>query len=207
MTNITAICKIFNQHNLNPKIELNYTNNFTLLIAVILSAQTTDKAVNIVTKNLFEKYNNPEAMLLLTNIELEEYIKTIGLYRVKTKNILNLCHILITKYNSKVPNNLADLIALPGVGRKTADVVLSVAFAEPRIAVDCHIYRVVHRVGITSGKNPTEVSDKLLKIIPNKYLLRAHHWLVLHGRYVCKAKKPDCQNCCISKYCLYYKNK
>lgn len=201
--NINEICKIFSKINPDPKIELNYNNNFTLLIAVLLSAQTTDKAVNIATKELFAKYNSPQKMYYLGISELEKYIKRLGLYRTKAKHIINLCQILIEKYGGEVPNKFDDLVKLPGVGRKTADVVLSTVFNQPRIAVDRHIYRVVHRIGITSGKTTDEVADNLLKIIPAKYLRKAHHWLVLHGRYICKARKPDCAHCSIAKYCSY----
>lgn len=199
---IEEIFNKFNEINPEPKIELNYNNNFTLLIAVLLSAQTTDKSVNIATESIFDKYNTPQKMLIFGNKNLEDAIKRIGLYRTKAKNIIKLCKILIEKHSGEVPNNFDDLIKLPGVGRKTADVVLNSAFDKPRIAVDCHIFRIVHRIGITSGKTTDEVADNLLKVIPKKWHKHAHHWLVLHGRHTCKARKPDCDNCCISKWCL-----
>jgi endonuclease-3 len=199
---IEEIFNKFNEINPEPKIELNYNNNFTLLIAVLLSAQTTDKSVNIATESIFDKYNTPQKMLLFGNKNLEDAIKRIGLYHTKAKNIIELCNILIEKHSGEVPDNFDDLIRLPGVGRKTADVVLNSAFDEPRIAVDCHIFRIVHRIGITSGKTADEVADNLLKVIPKKWHKHAHHWLVLHGRHICKARKPDCDNCNISKWCL-----
>jgi endonuclease-3 len=199
---IEEIFNKFNEINPEPKIELNYNNNFTLLIAVLLSAQTTDKSVNIATESIFDKYNTPQKMLLFGNKNLEDAIKRIGLYHTKAKNIIELCNILIEKHSGEVPDNFDDLIRLPGVGRKTADVVLNSAFDEPRIAVDCHIFRIVHRIGITSGKTADEVADNLLKVIPKKWHKHAHHWLVLHGRHVCKARKPDCNNCNISQWCL-----
>ena len=199
---IEEIFNKFNEINPEPKIELNYNNNFTLLIAVLLSAQTTDKSVNIATESIFDKYNTPQKMLIFGIKNLEDAIKRIGLYRTKAKNIIELCNILIEKHSGEVPNNFDDLIKLPGVGRKTADVVLNSAFDEPRIAVDCHIFRIVHRIGITGGKTADEVADNLLKVIPKKWHKHAHHWLVLHGRHVCKARKPDCNNCNISQWCL-----
>ena len=199
---IEDIFNKFSEINPEPKIELNYSNNFTLLIAVLLSAQTTDKSVNIATESIFDQYNTPQKMLFFGNKNLENAIKRIGLYRTKAKNIIELCKILIEKHNGEVPNTFDDLIKLPGVGRKTADVVLNSAFGESKIAVDCHIFRIVHRIGITSGKTVDEVADNLLKVIPKKWHKHAHHWLVLHGRHVCKARKPDCDNCNISKWCL-----
>ena len=199
---IEEIFNKFNEINPEPKIELNYNNNFTLLIAVLLSAQTTDKSVNIATESIFDQYNTPQKMLLFGNKNLENAIKKIGLYHTKAKNIIELCKILIEKHSGEVPNNFDDLIKLPGVGRKTADVVLNSAFGEPRIAVDCHIFRITHRIGITTGKTADEVADNLLKVVPKKWHKNAHHWLVLHGRHTCKARKPDCDNCCISNWCL-----
>ena len=199
---IDNIFVIFEKNNPNPKIELNYNNIFTLLVAVLLSAQTTDKSVNIATKELFETYNTPEKMFLLGSSELEERIKKIGLYRTKAKHIIELSNILITKYNGNVPDNFDDLISLPGVGRKTADVVLNSAFNQPKIAVDCHIYRISNRIGLVSNKNINDVADNLLKNIPQKWHKNAHYWLVLHGRYICVAKKPKCDICPIFKICL-----
>jgi endonuclease-3 len=203
---IENIFHIFQSISPTPQIELKHTNAFTLLIAVLLSAQSTDKMVNICTEELFRFCDSPEKMLQLSEEGLILYIKKIGLYRNKAKNIINLCKTLIAQHKSKVPDNFDDLIKLSGVGRKTADVVLNTWFGKETIAVDRHIFRIVHRIGITSGKNTDEVSNNLLKIVPKQYLKYAHHWLVLHGRYICKALKPQCATCPIFMHCHFWKN-
>lgn len=192
--------------NPHPQTELNYNNPFELLIAVILSAQATDVGVNKATAVLFPKANTPTAILALGVDGLKEYIKTIGLYNAKAENIIKTCRILVEKYNSQVPETRAALEALPGVGRKTANVVLNTAFGLPCIAVDTHIFRVANRTGLAKGKTPLDVEKKLEKSIDKIFLKDAHHWLVLHGRYVCLARKPKCPDCIISDLCEY-KNK
>ncbi len=204
---ISKIFAIFEQNNPRPKIELNYTNNFTLLIAVMLSAQSTDKSVNKVTAGLFPQYDTPDKMITLSLGEVKDKIKSIGLSNVKAKNILKISHILIRDHQSVVPNNFVDLVNMPGVGQKTADVVLNSGFGMPTIAVDRHILRISHRIGLSRGKSPKEVSSDLMRRIPKKWHQYAHHWLVLHGRYVCKAIKPLCQHCAISEFCLAYSGK
>ncbi len=202
---VKHIFAIFKKHNSQPTTELKYASNFELLVAVVLSAQATDISVNKATAKLFLKAKTPEEIIALGLVKLEYYIKSIGLYKNKAKNILNLSKILVEEYNSKVPNNYEALISLPGVGRKTANVILNTAFGQPVIAVDTHIFRVSNRLGIAKGKTPLEIEEKLQKTIPKEYKHDAHHWLILHGRYVCKARKPDCEHCLISKYCDYYK--
>ncbi|OGV30187.1 MAG: endonuclease III [Legionellales bacterium RIFCSPHIGHO2_12_FULL_35_11] len=202
--NCHSIFAIFQQENPHPKTELHYENSFQLLIAVILSAQATDVSVNKCAKKLFSLANNPEEFLLLGVDGLKEYIKSIGLYNTKAENIIKTCQILLEKYQSKVPEIRADLESLPGVGRKTANVILNTAFGKPTIAVDTHIFRVANRTGLATGKTPLSVEHGLLQIIEEKYLKDAHHWLVLHGRYVCVARKPKCEICKIKKYCDYY---
>ncbi len=189
--------------NPHPKTELNYNTPFELLIAVILSAQSTDKGVNKATAKLFPLANTPEAILALGEDGLKEYIKTIGLYNTKAKNIIKTCQILIEAHHSQVPENRKALEALPGVGRKTANVVLNTAFGHPTMAVDTHIFRVANRTGIAKGKNVTEVEKKLLRNIPGEFMIDAHHWLILHGRYICVARKPKCVACIISDLCDY----
>jgi len=186
-----------------PKSDLKYSSNFTLLIAVILSAQTTDKSVNNVTNNLFKIANSPDKFAKLGENKIRSYIKSIGLYKNKAKNIYNLSKILIDKYNCTVPNKFEDLITLPGVGRKTANVILNVAFGQSTIAVDTHIFRVSNRTGLALGKNPDQVEQALYKVVPKKYLKKSHHYLLLHGRYTCKARVPSCKTCVIIKYCKY----
>jgi len=186
-----------------PKSDLKYSSNFTLLIAVILSAQATDKSVNNVTKNLFKIANSPDKFAKLGENKIRSYIKSIGLYKNKAKNIYNLSKILIDKYNCTVPNKFEDLITLPGVGRKTANVILNVAFGQSTIAVDTHIFRVSNRTGLALGKNPDQVEQALYKVVPKKYLKKSHHYLLLHGRYTCKARVPSCKTCVIIKYCKY----
>lgn len=191
------------KHTPAPKTELNYANPYTLLVAVVLSAQATDAGVNKATKPLFKVANTPGKMLALGEAKLRDYVRTIGLYNSKAKNIIRLSEILVRQYDGKVPCDRAALEALPGVGRKTANVVLNVAFGEPTIAVDTHIFRVANRTGLARGKTPLQVETKLEKMVPDEYRLHAHHWLILHGRYVCKARKPDCPNCAINDLCAY----
>lgn len=187
----------------NPKSDLKYTSKFTLLVSVVLSAQCTDVNVNNVTKDIYSKYNKPEDFVKLGQKKIEKLINRIGLYRNKAKNIYLLSKILLEQYKSKVPNNFEKLFELPGVGRKTANVVLNEGFGKPTIAVDTHIFRVSNRTGIAPGKNPDEVEQNLYKVVPKKYLKDAHHLLLLHGRYTCKARTPNCKNCIIEKYCNF----
>ncbi|MCF6345365.1 MAG: endonuclease III [Thiomicrorhabdus sp.] len=187
----------------NPETELNYSNPFELLIAVILSAQATDKGVNIATNKLFPVANTPQAIYDLGEEKLKSYIKTIGLFNTKAANIIKTCKMLVELHNSVVPDNREDLEALPGVGRKTANVVLNTAYGQPTMAVDTHIFRVSNRTRLAPGKNVLEVEKKLLKNIPKQYLLPAHHLLILHGRYTCVARKPRCGACCIYDLCEY----
>lgn len=189
--------------NPNPTTELNYNSTFELLIAVILSAQSTDVGVNKATDKLFPVANTPETIAALGVEGLKTYIKTLGLYNAKAENVIKTCNALITKHNSQVPDNRKDLEALPGVGRKTANVVLNTAFGQPTMAVDTHIFRLANRINLAPGKNVVEVEKKLLKVIPKAYLQDAHHWLILHGRYVCTAKKPQCGSCIIEDLCEY----
>jgi len=187
----------------DPKTELEYVNPYTLLVAVVLSAQATDKGVNRATEELFKRVDTPEKMVKLGVAGLTKYIKTIGLYRGKAKNVIALSKLLIEKHNGKVPDDRDALEQLPGVGRKTANVVLNVAFGEKTIAVDTHIFRVANRTGLAPGKNPREVEDGLVKIVPDAYALHAHHWLILHGRYICVARKPHCPECVVRDLCRY----
>jgi endonuclease-3 len=190
-------------HTPKPTTELNYESSFELLIAVILSAQATDKGVNKATAELFPVANTPEAIAKLGLRGLKKYIKTIGLYNAKAENIIKTCRILIKEHNSEVPQTREELEALPGVGRKTANVVLNTAFGHPTIAVDTHIFRVSNRTGIAPGKTPLEVEKKLLKFVPEEFKLDAHHWLILHGRYTCIARKPRCGACVIEDLCEF----
>lgn len=187
----------------NPQTELNFTNPYTLLVAVALSAQATDVGVNKATKALFEMADTPEKMVALGLGGIKEHIKTIGLFNMKAKNVLALSEILIEKHQSQVPQDREALEALPGVGRKTANVVLNEAFGEPTIAVDTHIFRLGNRTGIAPGKDVLVVEKELLRRIPDKWKKGAHHWMILHGRYVCKARKPDCAQCVIADLCLF----
>lgn len=189
--------------NPNPKSELEWTNAYTLLVAVVLSAQATDASVNKATKKLFKAVDTPEKMLALGEEGLKEHIKTIGLYNTKAKNVIALSRMLVDEYGSKVPEDREALIKLPGVGRKTANVVLNVAFGQPTMAVDTHIFRVSNRTGLAPGKTPEKVEEELLKRVPEEFALHAHHWLILHGRYICKARKPDCPSCPVSDLCQY----
>ena len=187
----------------SPKGELDYVNIYTLLVAVVLSAQATDVGVNKATGPLFKKIKTPEAMVALGEEMLREEIKTIGLYRNKAKNVIALSHLLVQEFGSRVPETREELESLPGVGRKTANVVLNIGFGQPTIAVDTHLFRVSNRTGLAPGANPLAVELKLEKAIPTRFMLHAHHWLILHGRYVCKARKPDCQACVVSEVCQY----
>lgn len=194
------------EQNPQPETELNYASEFELLIAVVLSAQATDVSVNKATEKLYAIANTPESIQALGEEGLKQYIKTIGLFNSKAKNIIKTCQILIEKHNSRVPADRKNLEALPGVGRKTANVVLNTAFGEPTIAVDTHIFRVSNRTGIAPGKDVNEVEKRLLRLVPEEYILDAHHWLILHGRYTCIARKPRCGSCIIEDLCEY-KNK
>lgn len=193
----------FQKANPNPTTELIYNNPFELLIAVILSAQATDKSVNKVTPGLFKIANTPEKILKLGEAGLQEHIKTINLYITKARNIIRTCQLLVEKFNSSVPDTREALESLHGVGRKTANVILNTYCGEPTVAVDTHIFRVANRIGLAKGKTPLEVEKQLLKKIPKTFLLDAHHWLVLHGRYVCIARKPHCPRCLIQDLCEY----
>ncbi|PZP58241.1 MULTISPECIES: endonuclease III [Pseudoxanthomonas] len=189
--------------NPNPTTELEYTTPFELLIAVILSAQATDVGVNKATRRLYPVANTPQAILALGEEGLKRYISTIGLFNAKAKNVIATCRILVEQYDGQVPRQREALEALPGVGRKTANVVLNTAFGESTMAVDTHIFRVANRTGLAPGRNVREVEDRLVKVIPPQYLYNAHHWLILHGRYVCKARKPDCPQCVIRDLCRF----
>jgi endonuclease-3 len=189
--------------NPHPTTELLYDTPFELLVAVVLSAQATDVGVNKATRKLYPLANTPKAILKLGEAKLKKYISTIGLYNAKAKNVIALCQLLIDRHDGEVPRNREDLEALPGVGRKTANVVLNTAFGEPTIAVDTHIFRVSNRTGLAPGKDVRAVEDKLEKVIPTEFKQDAHHWLILHGRYVCKARKPDCPRCVIRDLCRY----
>ncbi|MCR9219328.1 MAG: endonuclease III [Alphaproteobacteria bacterium] len=189
--------------NPEPKGELHWTNPYTLLVAVTLSAQATDVGVNKATARLFEIVATPQDMLALGEAGLKERIKTIGLFNSKAKNVIRMAEILVAEHGGAVPRDREALEALPGVGRKTANVVLNIAFGAPTIAVDTHLFRVANRTGLASGKTPLAVEKALEKRIPRAYLLHAHHWLILHGRYVCKARKPDCPACVVSDLCRY----
>jgi len=186
-----------------PKGELHYINPYTLSVAVVLSAQATDIGVNRATEPLFKVVDTPEKMVAQGEAKLKNYIKTIGLFNTKAKNVVALSHMLIEKHGSAVPRDRDALQELPGVGRKTANVVLNIAFGEPTIAVDTHIFRIGNRTGLAPGKTPLEVETKLVKVTPDKWKLHAHHWLILHGRYVCKARKPDCPLCVVHDLCRY----
>jgi len=186
-----------------PKTELAYATPFQLLIAVILSAQATDKSVNLATRDLFRAAPTPQAIAVLGEEKLADYIKTIGLYKTKAKNVIATARQLIERHDGEVPHDRASLEALPGVGRKTANVVLNIVFHEPTIAVDTHIFRLSNRTGIAPGKDVVAVENKLVKAVPAAYRLHAHHWLILHGRYVCKARKPECWRCIIRDLCSY----
>ncbi|MFD2113143.1 endonuclease III [Thiorhodococcus fuscus] len=193
----------FRAANPSPKTELIYHSNFELLIAVILSAQATDRSVNQATAKLFSVANTPADMLELGEEGLKRHIRTIGLYNAKAKNILGTCNLLVSKYDGQVPRDRKALESLPGVGRKTANVVLNTAFGEPTMAVDTHIFRVANRTRIAEGKTPLAVEQTLLRHVPKDYLMNAHHWLILHGRYICTARKPRCPRCLIADLCEF----
>jgi endonuclease-3 len=187
----------------SPQTELEYRNPYTLLVAVVLSAQATDVGVNKATRELFAAVDTPAKMLALGEAGLKRHIKTIGLFNTKAKNVIALSRLLVDRHGGEVPREREALEALPGVGRKTANVVLNVAFGEPTIAVDTHIFRVGNRTGLARGKTPREVEDKLVRVTPDRYRRHAHHWLILHGRYVCKARSPDCPNCTVRELCAF----
>jgi endonuclease-3 len=189
--------------NPHPTTELEYTTPFELLVAVMLSAQATDISVNAATRLLYPVANTPAAILELGEAKLTEYIQRIGLYKTKAKHVIQTCRILIDQHNAQVPKTREALEALPGVGRKTANVILNTAFGEPTIAVDTHIFRLANRIGLAPGKNVLEVEKKLLKVIPREFLQDAHHWLILHGRYICRARTPQCAECIIYDLCEY----
>ena len=191
------------QNNPNPTTELIYNSTFELLIAVILSAQATDKSVNIATLKLYKIANTPENIYAMGENTLKKYINSIGLFNTKARNISASCQILIEKFDSQVPDNMEDLILLPGVGRKTANVILNTVFRKPTMAVDTHVFRVANRTGLAKAKTPLAIEKKLLKNIPTQFLLDAHHWLILHGRYICTALSPKCDKCAVSHCCDY----
>lgn len=200
---IDEIFTIWHKNNPSPKTELEFVNNYTLLVAVVLSAQSTDVGVNKATKSLFKKVTTPEEMVALGEAKLKKYINTIGLYNGKAKNVIALSRDLIEKHDSQVPNDFKKLHALPGVGQKTANVVLNCAFGVPTIAVDTHVFRVSNRIGFVNEKTPEKCEAALLKTIPKKWQTHAHHWLILHGRYVCKARKPECGECEVFEFCEF----
>jgi endonuclease-3 len=197
------LINLLNKSIKNPKTSLKYRNRFTLLISVVLSAQCTDVNVNNVTKSIYKEYYTPKHFVDLGINKIRSLIKSIGLFNNKAKNLYYLSKILLDKYKSKVPNKFEELILLPGVGRKTTNVVLNAAFNKPTIAVDTHVFRVGNRTGLSSGKNPEEVERQLLKILPAKHIKKAHHLILLHGRYTCKSRNPLCKKCIINKICLY----
>ena len=203
---IEKIFKILSKQISNPKTELTYKNPYTFLVSVVLSAQATDKSVNASTVKLFKIIKRPEEMIKLGETKLKKYIKTIGLYNSKAKNIINLSKILIEKYNGKIPSDFNLLTSLPGVGNKTASVYQNEILNIPRIAVDTHVFRVSNRIGLVKTKNPDETQIKLESIIPKKWLKSAHHLLILHGRYTCKSQKPLCGDCVVYKHCSYIKS-
>ena len=202
---IDKVFKILKKNNPSPTTELNYENVFTLLVAVVMSAQSTDKGVNKATDKLFKIANTPEKMMKLGEKKIRDFIKNIGLYNSKAKNVFLLSKIIFEEFNSEVPSSREKLVKLPGVGRKTANVVLNTYFNKPFIAVDTHLFRLGNRLGIAKGKNPLEVENNYLKIIPKWAIKDAHHWLILHGRYVCKARNPQCEQCSIRDFCEFYK--
>ncbi|MDW6025638.1 endonuclease III [Mesorhizobium sp. BAC0120] len=200
---VREIFRRFSVQRPEPKGELAYVNPFTLLVAVVLSAQATDVGVNKATKELFAVADTPERMVALGEEKLASYIRTIGLWRAKAKNVIALSQALISEHGGKVPDTQEELVKLPGVGRKTANVVLNTAFGQSTLAVDTHIFRLGNRLGLAPGKTPDEVEQGLIKVIPSEYLRHAHHWLILHGRYVCKARRPECERCIIADLCKY----
>lgn len=200
---IQEFFSILHRINPEPKGELNSVNGYTLLVAVVLSAQATDAGVNKATEKLFKIADTPEKMLKLGEDGLREHIKTIGLFNAKGKNVIALSQILIERYNSRIPDTMEDLISLPGVGRKTANVVLNIVFGKETFAVDTHVFRICNRTGIAKGDTPDDVERKLDKIVPAPFRLHAHHWLILHGRYLCKARKPECYRCPVIHLCAF----
>ncbi|MEN2494898.1 MAG: Endonuclease III [Hyphomicrobiaceae bacterium hypho_1] len=200
---IAEIFARFKKKDPNPKGELEYHNAFTLLVAVVLSAQATDVSVNKVTRQLFKKADTPYAMVALGEDSIRELIKSVGLFRNKAKNVFKLSQNLIEKNEGKVPADRDSLEALPGVGRKTANVVMNVWYKQPTIAVDTHVFRISNRLGLAPGKNPLEVETILLKVVPDEYSMYAHHWLILHGRYICYARQPACSRCLIRDLCIF----
>ena len=204
-SDIVSFFEHLKMENPHPQGELAHKNPYTLLVAVILSAQATDIGVNRATKDLFAHVTTPEDMVRLGEEGLIQHIKTIGLYRGKAKNIIRTSEMLIKKYQSQVPNTKEALVTLPGVGIKTANVVLNMAFGQETFAVDTHVFRVSNRTGLATGKTPLAVEKKLEKVVPKPYRMHAHHWLILHGRYVCKARSPQCHKCPLTQLCLYYK--
>ena len=200
-TRAKAIFSAFHHANPTPKGELHWTNPYTLLVAVTLSAQATDVGVNKATRPLFERVSTPQELLDLGEQELENSIRTIGLFRTKCRNLIKMAQILIDEHKGHVPRSHDALTALPGVGRKTANVVLNIAFGEPTLAVDTHIFRLAHRLSFSKAKSPDGVERDLLAVIPDEFLQHAHHWLILHGRYICKARTPDCAACLIADHC------
>lgn len=202
-TNVTEFFSRLRDRDPEPTSELDYLNSYTLLVAVVLSAQATDKGVNKATGPLFAVADTPQKMVALGEDTVRDYIKSIGLFRNKAKNVIKLSQKLIAEYDAEVPHDRAALESLPGVGRKTANVVLNMAFGEPTMAVDTHIFRLGNRTGLAPGKTPLEVEKKLVKAIPGEFMRHAHHWLILHGRYVCKARKPDCPACVVSDLCAF----
>lgn len=203
---IKHIFERFQEHNHTPVTELYYTNHFTLLIAVVMSARMTDKGVNKVTQILFQQIHTPQDVINLGLEELTDAMRSIGLYKTKARHIYELSHILQDQYHGQIPSHREELEALPGVGRKTANVVLNVAFDEPVMPVDTHVFRLSHRLGLSQGKTPSAVEKDLLSIIPKKFLAHAHHWLILHGRYICTSQSPKCQQCFQNDLCPYYNN-
>ena len=199
----SQLIELLNKSIKNPKTSLKYRNRFTLLTSVVLSAQCTDVNVNNVTKHIYQKYYRPEHFVDLGISKIKKLIKKIGLFNTKAKNIYYLSKILSDKHQGKVPDTFEELILLPGVGRKTANVVLNALFNKPTIAVDTHVFRVGNRTGLTNGKNPEQVENQLLKILPKRHIKKAHHLILLHGRYICKARNPSCKECVINKICLY----
>ena len=206
-TTIDKVFKLLSKNYPNPKTELKYINSYTFLIAVILSAQSTDISVNKATKELFKIVRNPLTMLKLGEVNLKKYIKKIGLYNSKGQNIIKLSKILVNKYNNIIPKNFNELISLPGVGNKTASVYQNEILKIPRIAVDTHVFRLANRIGLTRTTTPDLTQSKLEKVVPIKWFMEAHHLLILHGRRICKAQKPLCNFCSIQKFCKYRKNK
>jgi endonuclease-3 len=202
-TNVRKFLETLQAANPEPKTELEYADPYTLLVAVTLSAQATDVSVNRATRGLFQAAPNPAAMVALGETGVAEHIRTIGLWQTKAKNVVELSRLLIERHNGMVPDNREALEALPGVGRKTANVVLNVAFGQPTMAVDTHIFRLGNRTGLAPGKNVREVEDALIKRIPKDLLRHAHHWLILHGRYICKARNPECWHCVVKEFCDY----